>query len=390
MHFPSNFVVLSLALSPFGALALPSPKPAARSVDIPLVRNDARLMRRSDGTVDLGKITAEVGRLQAKYARNLAAYERNTGAKHPKDVRNMLPADARGVGHIPLEDIEGGELWAGAIEFGTPAQKIYIDFDTGSSDTLVNSGAYVPSKSRTSSNTNTFFFDQYGDGTTAFGNVYSDKLTIGGLSAPKAYIGLSTSTFITGESNNQGISGMAFPALAEFQQQEPYFYSLIKAGALDEQAFSFKLRSSGSSLTLGSKSSSATYVPVTDATYWTVDAKVNGKATSGIVDSGTTVIVAPVADAKALFKQLGVQAFEQDQQWLGAYDCSSPPTLSFSFGSKTITLKNTLSFGTTNDGQCVLSVIGANIGQSGWTFGDSIFQETVVSFDVANQKVGFE
>lgn len=392
MQLTSNFATLALALGAISASALPSPKPAPRTgatVDIPLVRNAARLMTRADGSADLGKISSEVARLRAKYSKNLASFERNTGKKHAMDKRDTIAA--RGVGRVPLGDQSGGQLWSGPISFGTPAQQIYIDFDTGSSDTLVNPSAYDPNQSSTSQDTGTTFRDGYGDGTQAYGEVYQDALSIAGLSAPTAYIGLSQSQFVGGnEGNNQGISGMAFPNLAAFQQQTPYFYSLINAGALDQQAFTFKLRSSGSSLTLGSKSSSATYVPVTDASYWTVDAQVNGQSTSGIVDSGTTVIVAPVADAKALYSQLGLQSFEQDQQWQAVFDCNSPPSVTFSFGSKSITLGDTVSYGTTNDGQCVFSVIGANIGQDGWTFGDSIFQETVISFDVENQQVGFE
>lgn len=76
---------------------------------------------------------------------------------------------------------------------------------------------------------------------------------------------------------------------------------------------------------------------------------------------------------------------------LGVFDCSNPPSVSFTFGSKTITLsEETTTFGSLGNNRCVLSVIGSDVGAQGWIIGDSLFQNTVVSFDVANQQVGFE
>lgn len=160
------------------------------------------------------------------------------------------------------------------------------DFDTGSSDTLVNPAAYDPSQSSTSQDTRTQFSNSYGDGTTASGDVYADALTIGGLNAPTAYIGKSNQVFISGEGNSQGISGMAFPSLASFRQQEPWFYSLIKAKALDQQAFVFDLKESDSTLSIGSTAANASWAPLTDASYWSIRAKINGKPIHAIVDSG--------------------------------------------------------------------------------------------------------
>lgn len=389
MHLTSSFTALALALGAIGASALPKP---SGTVEVPLVRNTDRLLTRSNGTADVDKITQEVARLRAKYARNHNSYERNTGKKHPNDKRDGTLA-ARGVGHVGLQDIQNGNLWAGPIAFGSPPQTFQVDFDTGSSDTLVTAGTNAPNSSSTSSNTGTIFWDLYADGTSAVGPVYKDKLSIGGLTAPEAYVGLSWTKFWTGHGDSQGISGMAFPIISEFLPHEPYFYSLIKAGVLDEQAFIFKLRPSGSSITLGTKSSAATYVPVTSATYWNVGVEVNGwRDTTGVVDSGTTLIVAPVPDARFLFASLGLKSYEQDQQYMAPYDCDKPPNVTFSFGNgaKNITLKDTIAFGKTNDGQCILSVIGADVGISGWILGDPLFQETDISFDVKNEKVGFD
>lgn len=92
--------------------------------------------------------------------------------------------------------------------------------------------------------------------------------------------------------NRQGISGLAFPSIATFLQHEPFIYSLINAGVLDEQAFEFKLiNGTGSTLTLGSSNKDATWVPLIEETFWGIPASLNGFIFNGVVDSGTTLIV---------------------------------------------------------------------------------------------------
>ena len=181
-----------------------------------------------------------------------------------------------------------------------------------------------------------------------------------------------------------------FPALSSFEQQEPFFYSLINAGVLTKKAFVFKIRrGSGGSLTLGTVDSAATYTPVTQAAYWSVSGKANNQAISGIIDSGTTLVVAPTSEAKTFFKSLGLKYTTSQGQTTATYNCNSPPSVSFTFGGKTINLGAATAYGTDSSGNCVLSVIGADVGSAGWIVGDPLFQEATITFDVANQRVGF-
>lgn len=220
--------------------------------------------------------------------------------------------------------------------------------------------------------------------------MYSDKLSIGGLSASKAYIGLAQQQFITNEGGSQGISGMAFPSLSSFQQKKPYFYSLIDAGVLDNKAFVFSLADEGSTLTLGATDSSATFVPVTDPSYWTVSASVEGNDIDAVVDTGTTLIVAPPSAAESLYKQLGLQYSSNQGSVQATFDCNNPPSVSFQFGSKKITLGDSVNAGSDGNGQCVFTVVGEDTGMDSWITGDSLIDSTSkVVFDVANQQVGF-
>lgn len=154
-----------------------------------------------------------------------------------------------------------------------------------SADTLVNPGSYTPGS--TAVDTGMTFSTAYGDGTTAQGDVYTDDLEIGGLKASKGSIGLSKSSFV--DSGSNGISGMAYPALATFgRKYPPFFDTLMNAGVLDDPVFTFKLRKTGSALTLGQAAASdITYVDVDQSQgFWSVDASINGQAITSIVDTG--------------------------------------------------------------------------------------------------------
>lgn len=48
------------------------------------------------------------------------------------------PSDGASEGEVPAEDIQNDSLYLCEVSIGTPAQKLYLDFDTGSSDLWVS------------------------------------------------------------------------------------------------------------------------------------------------------------------------------------------------------------------------------------------------------------
>lgn len=377
------------------SLAAAAPVEQERGINIDISKR-ATLTKAGTNQVDWTKVDAHMQSLRAKYAKSLANFEKNTGKVHPLK-RETSELFKRATGTVGLTDQQNGELWTGTMAYGTPAQSFSIDFDTGSSDTLVNPGAYNPSSSSTSSTNGDTFSTAYGDGTTAQGTIYRDTVHIGGLSATKTAIGVSKTTFIDSSEGSSGISGMAFPQLAAFGSSYlPYFYQLKQAGAVSSGKFQFDLRTSGSSLFLGGTnsakySSTPVYVSVdSNQGFWQVPASVNSIGIESIVDTGTTIIVAPTSQAQALFNKLGLPTFTQDGSTYAYYNCNSPPTVTFKYGSYTKSLSAaTTSFGTTNDGHCVLSVAGGDLGINAWITGDSFLQNTVAIFDTDNNRVGF-
>lgn len=138
---------------------------------------------------------------------------------------------------------------------------------------------------------------------------------------------------------------MAFESIAQFKSS-PFFQTLYAQGAVPKNLFSFGLWTEGARLDLGLIDESAytgsiTYSKVDESQgFWTTSFKINnGNSTqSGIIDTGTTLIMGPVSEVKALFKKLGVQTIEQQGEVYGLYDPNNPPKVTLTFNKKDFTL----------------------------------------------------
>jgi len=217
--------------------------------------------------------------------------------------------------------------------------------DTGSSDLFVNPRNYDSSKSSTSKELGRNFTVSYGDGTTASGPIYTDTVTVAGVKATDQAIGAATKSTLT-DDGSVGIAGMGFESIAQFKSP-PFFQTMFSQGQVRQNLFCFGLWTEGARLDLGhitqeAYTGSITYSSVDDSQgFWTTSFKVNnGKAQSGIIDTGTTLIIGPVSEVKALYKKLGVQTIEQDGEVYGAYDPKSPPKVTLTFSGKSFTLSD--------------------------------------------------
>ncbi|KAE8236198.1 hypothetical protein A4X06_0g9628 [Tilletia controversa] len=326
-----GFLAPGIASSEQGATKSP--------ISVPITKQTQHFHRVDSTIVDFDKLNAHLTNVRNKYGRTFANFRANTGVAHPLQDQDQALQEqlSQASGTVALKNFKD-MLWTGRIAFGQPAQSMVIDFDTGSTDTVVTRGAYRPDASSTSVRTSKRFNATYADGTSASGIVYKDTVTIGGLQAPSAAIGLSDSQFLDPENEGgcQGISGLAFQNASSFKLPG-FFDSLSSAGVLSAPVFSFRLAATGGTLTLGGYdqaqiSGTITWLPVDPArAVWAVPGRVNGfgPLPHTVMDTGTGAIVAPVADALILFKNLGMQVRHKDGLVYGVFPCSAPPKITF-------------------------------------------------------------
>lgn len=188
------------------------------------------------------------------------------GAPVPDD---LLQAVADHLG-LSTEDVQGGEegsapanpidqydsAYITPVSIGTPAQTLNLDFDTGSSDLWVFSNSlpasqsaghtvYNPSGSSTAKKlTGATWSISYGDGSSSKGQVYLDKVTIGGLTVSNQAVETAqqVSSSFTADTAIDGLVGLAFGSLNTVQptQQQTWFENVMSQ--LDEPLFAADLK----------------------------------------------------------------------------------------------------------------------------------------------------
>ncbi|KAL2260845.1 hypothetical protein VTK26DRAFT_5045 [Humicola hyalothermophila] len=221
----------------------------------------------------------------AAYARALMKW----GAKVPGELVDVLvkmKADNGTdivVGVTNADSVLSDREYLSRIGFGTPPQYLNVDIDTGSSDVWVytsetresvagNRPVFDLSKSKTAKRVeNTTWMITYGDGSRAWGNVYTDHIDINGQAFEDVAIesAIAASASLADDPDIDGVFGLAYNLSSQTDPVQPTVLSKL-AQTLHRPVFTADLRyhSSAGAYTFGyvdfarSLNGSVFYIPL--------------------------------------------------------------------------------------------------------------------------------
>ncbi|KAF7722967.1 hypothetical protein EC973_002478 [Apophysomyces ossiformis] len=222
-------------------------------------------------------------------------------------------------GVVPMTDYQNDIMYYGEVEIGTPPQKFYLDFDTGSSDLWVastlcqNCGSgqtlFDPSSSSSFQESSQTWQISYGDGSTANGVLGTDTVVLGGLAIQGQTIDVAeqeSSQFQSGPIS--GLLGLAFDTITSVQGIKTPVDNLISQGLISEPIFGVFLgkdsEGGGGEYVFGGYDSNhiggqLTTVPVDNSQGW-YSINIDGTSASGqqvtgsfsgILDTGTSLLL---------------------------------------------------------------------------------------------------
>ncbi|KAJ3557273.1 hypothetical protein NM688_g1558 [Phlebia brevispora] len=398
-----------------------------RGISIPLPKRVS--LMKADGTFDHDKAISHNAKTYNKYQREFRKLQANNGSTVGELPRNLKikpfrpsPSEdalsKRKTGSLPLTDEQDDVEWDGNLSIGTPPQMFSVVFDTGSSDLWVPSSDCKSSacsskhKYRAASKTSRLepgtFEIVYDDNSTSSGPIYTDTVSVAGLTVTGQYLSAATTLSSDfGEHPADGIFGMAWPALSEIGQAGPLFFNTaMSQGITSAGEFAFKLASRGSELFLGGTDTSlytgSIEYNAIDASipFWILQgasARLGSKTTISnfetIIDSGTSIMYGPSDVIAKFYAQIPGSGVYDVEEGFYYYPCASNPVLGFNWGGKTWTVSGTnFNLGAVALGSryCVGSLAGMDIGsESIWVLGDSFMKNVYTVFSFDRPAVGF-
>ncbi|KAF4446677.1 putative aspartic proteinase precursor [Fusarium austroafricanum] len=402
---PSLNALLTASLA-FASIALGAPTAQNKQFSVEQVKNPKFV---KNGPLALAHVYAKYGVPLPKHLEK-AVKAAKASSSHSKRQNGSGSATT-----TPQdEDIE----WLTPVQIGTPAQTFNLDFDTGSSDLWVfstettgSSGhdEYNPAKSSSAKKLSGATWKiSYGDGSSSSGDVYKDKVSVGGLvvNSQAVEAAQKVSSEFEKETGLDGLLGLGFSSIntvtpnqqktffdnaqsslnspvftADLKHQKPGKYNF---GFIDNSAYTGQIGYADVDSSQGFWSFSADGYAIGSGS-------VNDSPITGIADTGTTLLLLPDDINSAYYAKVqGAKFSSSDGGYVFA--CSSTlPDFSFSVGGVTITIPGSyINYAPVQEGSstCIGGIqpsddVGINI------FGDIALKAAFVVFDGGNQQVGW-
>eukprot|EP00566_Odontella_aurita_P013644 CAMPEP_0113571006 /NCGR_PEP_ID=MMETSP0015_2-20120614/25311_1 /TAXON_ID=2838 /ORGANISM="Odontella" /LENGTH=448 /DNA_ID=CAMNT_0000473903 /DNA_START=817 /DNA_END=2163 /DNA_ORIENTATION=+ /assembly_acc=CAM_ASM_000160 len=326
--------------------------------------------------------------------------------------------------NVIIKDYANAQYY-GTVHIGEPEQEFTVIWDTGSADlwvprkgcqncgycnpftqnTSICKDKYDSSQSSHYNKDGADFEIQYGSGSVK-GMFSKDTVTLAQdiavhdqrFAEVQDAKGMGVA-YVMGKFD--GILGLAFDTIAI--GKTTVFGSAIEQGLVKDPVFAFYLGDEGDGeLTLGGYDSTKfegdlTYVDLDKATYWQI--KLDGislgdtystDATTGIVDSGTSLLVGPSAEITKIALSVGAKPNVMGEYTIDCKDVDSIPEISFKIDGANYSLPGSDLVIQANN-ICLFAMMGMDIPAPGpqWILGDVFMRKYYTVFDQGNERIGF-
>lgn len=422
MHFSNTFGSFLVAASLASGIAIPPSANTVTQGSFEVKRTANKAFGGRNGPAALARAYAKYGvpvpehvaaaavsRASALKAESVRNFIRSGSSTSSSSSFRAAVASSNGTGTAPATPDHGDLEYLVPVKIGSPAQTLNLDFDTGSSDLWVFSSEtpktqsqghdiYDPSKSSSSKKLSGATWSiTYGDQSNSSGDVYTDSVTVGGLTVDTQAVESAqkvSDQFASGA--NDGLLGLAFSKIntVKPEQQKTWFDNI--ADSLDAPLFVADLKHNepGSYIfgAVPDEASNVLYTDIDDSKgFWSFETSVKGGGSSfsAIADTGTTLLLADQQVAEAYYSK--VDGAELDQQQGGyVFDCSTKlPDFTFTVGDGEITVKGDLiNYAEATAGKCFGGIQSAS-GLPFAIFGDIALKAAYVVFDAGKKQVGW-
>lgn len=322
-------------------------------------------------------------------------------------------------------DIEANDVgYIATVQVGTPSQDFKILMDSGSADFWIGAEncqsvlGGCGNHTFLGANSSSSFVDSgkqfqvtYGSGAVA-GNIITDNVNIAGLALNKHVFGVATQETQDFADNSvpfDGLMGLAQSTLSNQGVPTPV-EALASNKLINDAITSFKISrlSDGKNdgeVTFGGldqtkfdPNSLVTFNNVNTQGFWEGDTSfsVNGQdlglqGRTAILDTGTTLIMAPAADAAAVHAK--INGAKSDGQGGFTIPCTTTDVVSLNFGGTNFDINpSDLLFSPVDpnnlSGDCISGISSGNIGGANeWLVGDVFLKNAYFSTDVTKNQI---